>query len=338
MTNKFNRIGTHKKRNMKKIVLFFTIITVFVSCNSIDKKNNKEKIVKEFIEFINNGNSVKVDSITSYDFKLLTDSDVTEKTEYLTSLFKRVANAKIHIEEIKTINGIVKTKEKITSDLTTILNIEPISRKREYHFNDSNLINSIYNIEQFESPDYKKVRKNFSKWAYQEYPEFVKAMSEKANKNENTDEETRYLLTKLKEKGITVLDEFNTKSNKSDISETEIHSGNDYLNPKSDFKKSLVVTYIGMNAFPFGEYTVQEFENAIKNTVGSNGKTPTINGWTKNDNVYTLNVNYMGENVQFIFTHLLNQEGKASVMSGEINGEKIDGVQMYQLVPSLVRK
>jgi len=37
---------------------------------------------------------------------------VTEKTEYLTSLFKRVANAKIHIEEIKTINGIVKTKEK----------------------------------------------------------------------------------------------------------------------------------------------------------------------------------------------------------------------------------
>jgi hypothetical protein len=323
---------------MKKIVLFFTIITVIVSCNVIDKKNNKEKIVKEFIGFINNGNSVKVDSITSYDFKLLTDSDVTEKPEYLTSLFKRVGNTKIQIEEIKTIDGTVKTKEKITSDLTTILNIEPISRKREYHFNDSNLIKSIYNIEQFASPDYKKIQKYFSKWAYQEYPEFFKAMIEKANKNKNTDEETRYLLTRLKEKGITVLDAFNTESSTNNIKQTEKYLGNDYENPNSDFKSSLVITYMGMNAFPFGEYTVQAFENAIKSTVMSNGKTPIINGWTKSDNVYTLNVNYMGENVQFIFTHLLNQEGKASVMSGKINGEKIDGVQMYQLVPSLVRK
>ena len=134
------------------------------------------------------------------------------------------------------------------------------------------------------------------------------------------------------------MDAFNTESSTDNIKQTEKYLGNDYLNPKSDFKSSLVVTNIGMNAFPFGEHTVQEFENAIRNTVGSNGKTPIINGWTKNDNVYTLKVNYAGEDVQFIFEHLLNQEGKPSIMYGKINGERIDGVQMYQLVPSLIRK
>ena len=322
---------------MKKTFLLFAVLIVLFSCNTENKKIDKEAIVKNFIKYLNNGEPNKVDSITTPGFKYLTDTTVAEKSDYLKNVVKPVANAKIQIIEIETSENIVKTKEKITDDVINYLKLQPIKRKREYHFNDSNLIKSIYNLEQFESPDYMKIQKKLILWANQEYPDFIQKMIEKAKNGENIDEERRYLLTKLKNKGLQVLDSVSFETIKKEEPKKENYSGSKYITPNNSFLNSVVITYFGMNAFPFSEYTVQEFKNAVTGTVMTNSKKPIIKGWTKNDNVYTLHVNYKGENVQFIFIHLLNQEGKGSEMYGMINGEKIDGVQMYQLAPSLIK-
>jgi len=320
-----------------KTFLLFVVTIVLSSCNVENKKIDKEEIVRNLIEYFNNGESSKVDSITTFDFKYLTDTSVTEKSDFLQNIVKPVANAKIQIIEIETSENVIKTNEKITDDVINYLELEPIKRKREYHFNDSNLIKSIYNLEQFESPEYMDMQKKLILWANQEYPDFVQKMIEKAKKGENIDEERRYLLTKLKNKGLQVLEEVSLETEKNEEPKKESYSNSKYFDPSNNFLNSVVITYIGMNAFPFGEYTVQEFKNAVAKTVMSNGKTPIIKGWIKNDNVYKLHVNYQGENIQFIFVHLLNQEGKVSEMYGIINGERIDGVQMYQLVPSLIK-
>ena len=44
-----------------------------------------------------------------------------------------------------------------------------------------------------------------------------------------------------------------------------------------------------------------------------NGKSPVVNGWSKDDNVYTLHIE-MKKPVEIEFVHMLNQEGKASLM------------------------
>ncbi|MBN2890863.1 MAG: hypothetical protein JXL97_03265 [Bacteroidales bacterium] len=322
---------------MKQTFLLFAVLIVLFSCNTEEKKNYKEEIVRNFIEYLNNGESEKVDSITTPDFKYLTDTSVAEKSDYLKNVTKPVANAKIQIVEIETSENIVKTKEKITDDIIDYLDLKPIERKREYHFNDSNLIKSIYNLEQFESPDYIKIQKKLILWANQEYPDFVQKMIGKAKNGENIDEERRYLLTKLKNRGLQVLDSVSFETVKKEEPTEETKSGGSFISPNGSFLNSVVITYFGMNAFPFGEYTVQEFKDAVAGTVMTNGKNPIIKGWTKNDNIYTLHVNYQGETVKFVFIHLLNKEGKGSEMYGMINGERIDGVQMYQLVPSLIK-
>jgi hypothetical protein len=320
---------------MKAQLFFLTIILLLISCSS--ENNKREGIIKNYVEFVNNRVVTKIDSVLSPEFKLLTDSSVIDKAEYLLYLAKPLANTKVKIVKIEVSNNVFRTKESITDDIITYLDLEPIIRIREYHFNEKNRIESIFNLGQTEPPNYKMIQTDFLIWAYKEYPDFVTAMIEKAKGGESIDEERRFLLTKLKGKGVQVLNNIKNESKASDISKSQKSSVNEPFTPDNNFMNSVVITYYGMNAFPFGEYSVKEFEKAIKSTVFSNGKHPIIKKWTKNDNVYTLHVDYDGENVKFVFTHLLNQDGKASTMSGIINGEEIDGVEMYQLVPTLVK-
>jgi len=328
---------------MKKSSIGLVVIAVLFSCSTQTKKISKEEIVHNLIEYTNQGEPNKIDSITSESFKLLTDSTVTEKNDYLKLIIKPVANRKIQISEIELKENLVRTKEIITDDVINYLKIEPIERTREYHFNDSNQVKSIYNLESYESPDYKNIQKKFILWANQEYPDLVKDILEKAKKEENFDEERRYLLTKLVSVGLQALDEVKTELPKE--SEPKIASKpkkkaikkSIYIQPDSSFLNSYVVTYFGQNAFPFGEYTVQEFKSAVASTILSNGKNPTIKGWTKNDNVYTLHTTFKEGTFQFIFEHMLNREGKMSLMRGKAEGLPIDGVNMYRFVPSLTK-
>jgi hypothetical protein len=320
---------------MKPQAIYLSIFLLLISCNSENKK--REGIVKEYVEFANIGEISRIDSMLSSEFKLLTDSSITSKKEYLSYLEKPIANTKVKLNNIDVFDGVFKTKEIITDDIITYLDLEPIVRIREYHFNEKDQITSIYNISQTVPKDYIKIQKDFLIWAYKEYPDFVTTMIERARNGENIDEERRFLLAKLKEKGVQVLNRITDKTEIINNINT-IKSSDDRSNtPDNDFMNSLVVTYFGMNAFPFGEYTVREFVNAIKSSVFSNGKRPIIKKWTKKDNIYTLLVDYDGENVRFVFKHLLNQDGNASTMSGIINEEEIDGVEMYQLVPTLIK-
>lgn len=319
---------------MKTQATLFTILLLLISCNSENKK--REAIIKEFIEFANNGEISKLGSMLSSEFKLLTDSSVISKKDYLLYLEKPSGNTIVELSNIDVSGRVFRTKEIITDDIITYMSLEPIIRIREYRFNENFQINSIYNLSQTEPPEYNKIQRDFLIWAYKEYPDFVTAMINKARGGENIDEERRFLLVKLKEKGVRILNSPTDKEIENDI-KTNKSSDNESFTPNNDFMNSLVVTYYGMNAFPFGEYTVSEFVTAIKQTVSSNGKHPIIKKWTKNDNIYTLLVDYEGDNVKFVFRHLLNQDGNASTMSGIIQGEEIDGVQMYQLVPSLIK-
>ena len=322
---------------MKKTFLLFVVSVILYSCGVEDKKITKEEIVRDFVKYINNGETNKVDSVTTSDFKYLTDTSATEKKDYLKLVIKPVANAQVQIIEIETSENVVKTKEIITDDLIDYLKLKPIERKREYHFNDSLQIKSIYNLEQVVPPDYYDIQQKLMLWANQEYPDFVQKMIEKAKNGENIDEERKFLLTKLKSKGLHILDSIYIETRQIEEQKEVNSSGSNYITPNSSFLNSIVITYFGMNAVPFGEYTVQEFKDAVESTVMTNGETPIVYGWTKDDNVYTLHVNYKGENVQFVFVHLLNKEGKGSEMYGIIKGERVDGVQMYQLVPSLIK-
>ena len=327
-------------KNLNLLNQLIIIVALLFSCTPEKKELSIEEITRNYIEAINKGDSAKIDSLTSDDFKVFSDSTSTEKTDFLNSLNKPEANAKINIAEVSIDENIVRTTESISDDVINILELDPIIKKKEYHFDDTKLIKSVYNMELIESPEYMNIQKYFVLWAYQEYPDFVNKMIEKAKNKENIDEERRYLLTKLKSAGLDVLEpiknELQKKTEAVNTPKPKTTTRKSiYVNPDSSFLNSYVVTYFGQNAFPFGERTVQEFKNEVAATVMSNGNNPKIKGWTKNDNVYTLHTEFKDGNIQFIFEHMLNRDGKISHMRGKVKGLPIDGVNMYRFVPTL---
>ena len=102
------------------------------------------------------------------------------------------------------------------------------------------------------------------------------------------------------------------------------------------FLSSKVTTPIAMNAFPYGEFSVSQLVEKLKNKKLANGKTPEILGWEKNDNSYTLKVRMISSghmiDIQLVFTHLLNKKGLYSEIYGVINGEVIEGHKIIQLM------
>ncbi len=418
---------------MKKYFVLLSSI-IMISCS---EENPKEIIVADYIQFVNEANRNKIDSILSFDFKYINDSIVEDKTEFLKGVKSTIDYFEREIIEIETNQNVVKTKENLLTNVNLILDIPPVSRKREYHFNENNKIKSIYNLETIIPPDNILVANNLFKWALIEYPSIYKIIAEKSQKNENANDEIKYLLTKLNEKGINILNEIeNLETNEGDKSTkkrkdtdytfveninklhalskeytgkkvmlklnynslymgslalfedddysfinvdcsdqaleyvSKIKTGNKctvigivgidilgnpeiknaiiypvnykgqtiniFITPGESFLSSLVITPFGMNYFPFGEFTIKKMVSELSNTVLSNGKKPIINGWTKSNNIYILHVKMMDEDVQFIFTHLLDKDGEGSIMKGKISGQDIEGVQMLRLIPSLI--
>ncbi len=69
-----------------------------------------------------------------------------------------------------------------------------------------------------------------------------------------------------------------------------------------------------------------------------NGKTPDVQGWTREDNIYTLHVK-MKEPLELKFTHILSAptNGAFSVLSPiEQGGEEIQPMQFVMLVATMV--
>ncbi len=320
---------------MKQIIYAIALIAILFSCNAERIYSEKELRVLNLIEYTNKNDVKKADSITSKDFQLITDSLTLNKEEFLRNVTLKQANRTIQLIKIETVGDIVKTKEKVVDDFITYLNLKPFERTREHHFNESNLIKSIYVTEYSDSPEYFNSQRKFIIWANKEYPDLFKKMVVKTQNRENIDEERRFLLTKLKNKGINVLNDI-TLPKTEEINHNS-HFENKYITPPESFLKSVLLTYYGQNAFPYGENSVNKFIKALASTSMSNGKNPIIKGWTKENNEYTLHVSYDMEEIKFVFTHLLNQGGQWSEMYGMRNGDRVAGIYMYQLVPSLIQ-
>lgn len=220
---------------MKKIFLSLIIVTIFFACNNENPQNKKESIVRKFIEYANTGNISGIDSLLSKDFKLYSDTTIINRDLFLDKVESEpiIANFKRQIVEITTTENIVKTKEEMTDDYINNLNIEPKYRKREYHINENNKINSIYNIETYEPENYKLTVNKFLSWANEHYKTIYDKMIELAKKEENYDNELNFLLAKIKNEGIEILekneDVENSKTN------TEVESTKTQENKKVNY-------------------------------------------------------------------------------------------------------
>lgn len=188
-----------------KQLIYILIVIVFFSCNTEKKVKSKEDIIREYIGFVNKGDKNNIDLLTSFDFKLYNDTVITKKNDFLKKIIKPIANRKVKIIQVETIDAIVKTTEGISDDFTNYFKTDTIKRIREYHFSDSNLIKSINNVEIVTPTDYLKIQKKFGFWAKQEYPNFYKKMEKRVKDNKSISDETKYLLSKLQENGFDAL-------------------------------------------------------------------------------------------------------------------------------------
>ena len=194
---------------MRNLFLNLIICTTFFVCNSVKSQNNNENIVKKYIEYSNTGNNVGIDSLLSKDFKFYGDTMILERDEFFSTFGSMpiIANFKRQIVKTEYSENIVITKEKMTDDYINNLNIEPMYRKREYHINENNKIYLIYNIETYVPKEYKSTVNNFLSWANENYKIIYDRMIELAKKQENYDNELNFLLAKIKNEGIEILEQ-----------------------------------------------------------------------------------------------------------------------------------
>lgn len=108
-------------------------------------------------------------------------------------------------------------------------------------------------------------------------------------------------------------------------------SGGSYVNPEESFLKSELTVREGISETGL---TVGSFVKALEAVKMDNGKSPAVSGWTKSDNIYTLHVD-MKKPVEIEFVHMLNQEGKVSLMKPVQTSEgEIPAMQFLMLALS----
>lgn len=109
-----------------------------------------------------------------------------------------------------------------------------------------------------------------------------------------------------------------------------------YVEPPEKFMKSLVITPVGLNAFPFDQLSVADFVSRLSKQQLDNGKYPEIKGWTNSDNVYTLHVLLGGKKLEAIFVHLLSERKGSGALSGLSyrveGGPELPGLSLMRFV------
>lgn len=100
----------------------------------------------------------------------------------------------------------------------------------------------------------------------------------------------------------------------------------------SKFLASKVITPIQTNssAFPFGQISVKELTDKLQKKQLDNGRYIIINGWSINDNVYTLSLLMKHfKEIKLVFTHLLSKERGNGISSTMFivteDGEELPG-------------
>ena len=112
------------------------------------------------------------------------------------------------------------------------------------------------------------------------------------------------------------------------------HQGR-FIDPEKQFLGSELMVRAGVSEVGL---SVGQFVELLKKAQMDNGKTPEVQGWTREDNIYTLHVK-MKKPLELKFTHILSApaNGVFSVLSPiEQGGEEIQPMQFVMLVASMV--
>jgi len=208
---------------MRKLFLSLIVSITILGCNSEKSQDKNEKIIERYIEYTNIGNRVGIDSLLSKDFKLYSDSNIIERDDLLNTIVAAQFNANFNrqIVEISHVGNIVKTKENMTNDYINTFNFEPMYRTREYHIDENNKIQSINNIEQYEPENYQQKVDKFHAWANENYKQIYDKMIKLESKGENYNSELNYLLSKIKNEGIEIIENNELDKNQEKNSEIE---------------------------------------------------------------------------------------------------------------------
>lgn len=137
---------------MKYFYVGTIVLYLLVICSC---KQNKEELVHDFIRSSNNFEKEKLEMLLTEDFIYYGTSVTLDKTEYLNRIdsLKKV-ESKLSILNIIENEAFIKTEERVTSALDSLLEIKPeIILKKTYYFNEGKInkitIDSIINWEEY---------------------------------------------------------------------------------------------------------------------------------------------------------------------------------------------
>ncbi len=135
---------------MKKIIIAFICMALFSACHQ-----SKSDIVKDYIDVTNSYDTDKKSQFLSEDF-MYYGTDTLNKHDYLnvdSSAHFEYFEQKSTILNIQDLDSIVKTEEKITTIVDSLLEITPYILKMTYRFSDDKLksitVDSILNGEEY---------------------------------------------------------------------------------------------------------------------------------------------------------------------------------------------
>lgn len=167
--------------------------------------------LKIFIQTTNSApyNIRLIDSLLAEDFKYITDSISENKSDFIKKFnsFDMLDTLWItEIDKTSESKSIIQTKESKTGYIVKTLDVKPISREKEYSFNDKNQIKSIYVLRSNVPEIFIKFGKYFDIWANIYYPDLFKELQKKRKNGDNYFDELNFLLKKLKQDGFNMLD------------------------------------------------------------------------------------------------------------------------------------
>jgi len=188
---------------------FLVIILLLLSTCAQESRNMRNlKALLEATNFVPY-NIRLIDSLLAEDFNYISDSISQTKEDFLNSYKSFTITDSLwttQLEKTKESKNAINTQEIRTGYIVTTLGTNPISREREYTFNDKNQIKSIYVLSTNVPETLTKFEKYFDLWANIYYPDLTEVLREKRRNGENYFNELDFLIKKLKIDGVYKLD------------------------------------------------------------------------------------------------------------------------------------
>lgn len=147
---------------MKKIVLLFVCMILFISC----KQSNSE-IVRDFLEAANSFDKERTELFLTDSF-MYYKNDSLNKSEYLTSMDSlRNVESKAILLKILDLDSIVKTEEKKFDIFDSLLDVSPnIILKKTYRFSDDKLKSVTVDTVLYYDEHYKSLNNEWTPFAF----------------------------------------------------------------------------------------------------------------------------------------------------------------------------